>query len=174
MSLTPGARTRDLHDRLSPDATKVPATTLGAIKGTLDVSFGPMIPLLGLAGPFRASTVPERDYLALKVPKARKYQLVYELDWAKLGRDITYDVDNHAKITGPFDRVAYFLQLEKAGEPVRYLHVSMDAFTDDVTRIGIPTLASKAHFQARVTNMNVISNAPGIAMGTGLNGNIES
>jgi sialate O-acetylesterase len=50
----------------------------------------------------------------------------------------------------------------------------MDAFTTDLTKIGIPTVASGAKFQQNVKNMTVISNAPGIATGTNLpGGNIE-
>ncbi len=129
----------------------------------------------GLPGtPFRAGEVPVRDYLALNVFEAKDYRLVYDLDLAKLGPDFRYDVDNHTGLAGPFDRVAYFLELQKTGEPVRYLYVSLDAFTDDVTKIGIPTVASKARFQQKVKNMNVISNAPGIVPGTALaTGNIE-
>ena len=40
------------------------------------------------AGAFRAGTVPKRDLLALKVPEAKDYQLVYDLDLGKLGPDI--------------------------------------------------------------------------------------
>ena len=37
------------------------------------------------AGAFRAGTVPKRDLLVLKVPEAKDYQLVYDLDLGKLG-----------------------------------------------------------------------------------------
>ena len=66
------------------------------------------------AGAFRAGTVPKRDWLVLKVPEAKDYQLVYDLDLGKLGPDIKYDVDNRSKITQPFDRIAYFLELQGA------------------------------------------------------------
>ena len=50
----------------------------------------------------------------------------------------------------------------------------MDAFTDDLGKIGIPTLASEARFQRNVENMTVVSNVAGIVTGTGLaGGNIE-
>nr|MDQ2732858.1 sialate O-acetylesterase [Armatimonadota bacterium] len=129
----------------------------------------------GLPGlPFRAGKVPTRDYLALKVPEAKDYRLVYDLDLSKLAHDITYDVDDRAKVAGPFDRIAYFLELQKPGEPVQYVYASMDAFTTDLAKIGIPTLASGAVFQQKVKNVNVISNAAGIVNGNGLQGcNIE-
>ncbi len=46
------------------------------------------------ANSFRAGTVPKRDLLVLKVPEAREYKLVYDLDLTKLGPTISYDVDN--------------------------------------------------------------------------------
>ena len=126
------------------------------------------------AGAFRAGTVPKRDLLALKVPEAKDYQLVYDLDLGKLGPEITYDADNHSKIQQPFDRIAYFLELEGADKNTQYLYVSMDAFTDALDKIGVPTVKSGAHFQRNVANMNVYSNVKGIVTGTGLRGgNIE-
>ena len=126
------------------------------------------------AVPFRAGKVPERDWLALKVPEAKDYRLVYALDLAKLGHDVTYDEDARAQVTGPFDRIAYFLELQKHGEPVRYAYVSMDAFTKDLSKIGVPTLASKAVFQQTVSNLVVISNMPGVTECAGkASGNLE-
>jgi sialate O-acetylesterase len=126
------------------------------------------------ASAFRAGTVPKRDLLVLKVPEAKDYQLVYDLDLAKLGPTITYDVDNHGKIQQPFDRIAYFLELQEADGNTQYLYVSMDAFTDALDKIGVPTVASGAHFQQNVANMNVYSNVKGIVTRTGLaGGNIE-
>ncbi len=50
----------------------------------------------------------------------------------------------------------------------------MDAFTEDVTKIGVPTIGSKASFQQNVANLNVVSNVAAIATGEGLpGGNIE-
>jgi sialate O-acetylesterase len=126
------------------------------------------------AGAFRAGTVPKRDLLVLKVPEAKDYQLVYDLDLAKLGATITYDVDNHAKIHQPFDRIAYFLELQGADKNTQYLYVSMDAFTDALDKIGVPTAKSGANFQRNLANMNVYSNVKGIVAGAGLKGgNLE-
>ncbi|MBN2450416.1 MAG: 9-O-acetylesterase [Lentisphaeria bacterium] len=123
----------------------------------------------GLPGaPFRAGNVPVIDYLQRHVPEASGYTLVYDLDLASLGATVTYAVDRRAEVRPPFDRVAYFLELRKPDERTQWVYVSMKAFTDDLARIGVPTLASKAHFQTRVEEMNVLSNAPGITSGTGL------
>ncbi len=126
------------------------------------------------AGAFRAGTVPKRDLLGMMVPEAKNYQLVYDLDLNKLGPNITYAVDNNGKIHQPFDRVAYFLELQGADHDTRYVYVSMDAFTDKLGEIGVPTFASGARFQQDVANLDVYSNVKGIVTGTNLTGgNIE-
>jgi len=122
------------------------------------------------AGAFRAGEVPVIDYLTVKVDEAKDYQLAYDIDLGKLGADVTYDVNNAGTLAGAFDRVAYFLDLQKPGEGVKYVYVSMDAFTDDITKIGIPTIASGARFQCPVANMTIISNVSGLATGVGLSG----
>ncbi len=125
------------------------------------------------AGAFRAGKMPKRDPLA-SVPEAKDYQLVYDLDLAKLGAKINYDADNRNKVTKPFDRIAYCLELQGADDTTEFVYVSMDAFTDSVGKIGIPTAASGAHFQQNVANMNVFSNVKKIVSGTNLaGGNIE-
>jgi sialate O-acetylesterase len=126
------------------------------------------------AGAFRAGNVPKRDLLVLKVPEAREYKLVYDLDLAKLGPVFTYDVDNHSKLTDKFDRVAYFVELESGDGNRQYVYVSMDAFTGGLDKIGVPTFQSGARFQQPVANMNVYSNVKGVVSGVGLaGGNIE-
>ncbi len=126
------------------------------------------------AVPFRAGKVPKRDWLALKIKQAKEYQLVYDLDLANLGHDIKYDVNNSARIKGTIDRVAYFLELKKAGEPTSYVFAAMDAFTQDLSKLGIPTPASHATFQQNVTNLTVISNVSGVKEGTNMaGGNLE-
>lgn len=121
------------------------------------------------ASPFRAGSVPERDLLEMEVPEAGQYQLVYDLDLGKLGAEITYDVDRREAIEGPFDRIAYFVELARDDGHTRYLYVSMDAFTDDLGQIGVPTLASGAYFQQPVAHINVWSNA-GVRTGVQLPG----
>jgi sialate O-acetylesterase len=125
-------------------------------------------------GAFRAGTVPKHDLLLLKVPEAKDYRLVYDLDLGKLGQNIHYDVDAHKQIPQPFDRIAYFMELQHSDGNTEYLYVSLDAFTSDLEKIGVPTITSGAHFQQNVANLNVYSNVKGIVNGAGLNGgNIE-
>jgi sialate O-acetylesterase len=126
------------------------------------------------AGSFRAGTVPKRDSLGMYVPEAKQYQLVYDFDLGKLGAEIAYTFDYRDKIKSGFDRVAYFLELRKGEGETQFVYVSMDAFTDSLDKIGVPTLKSGAQFQQRVNNLNVVSNVKGIVTGTGLRGgNIE-
>jgi len=125
------------------------------------------------ASAFRAGKEPKIDILSLKVPEAKDYELLYALDLANARRDIVYDVDNRARIAGPIDRVAYFLELRKQGEPTQWVYVSMDAFSTDLTKLGVPTLASQAKFQTRVAHMTVLSSNPQLKSGPGLEGNIE-
>jgi sialate O-acetylesterase len=126
------------------------------------------------AGAFRSGTVPKRDWLGMHVPEAKDYLLVYDLDLAKLGPGIHWDVDNSSKIQRPLDRIAYCLELEDASGVSRAVYVSMDAFTDLPAKIGVPTMESGAHFQQDVARMNVYSDVSGIVTGTHLaGGNIE-
>ncbi len=121
-------------------------------------------------GAFRGGEVP--DFLN-SLTIAKEYSLVYDLDLSKLGHDFEYDVDNSSSIKS-FDRVGYLVELTAAGGEERKVFVSMNAFTDDVKKIGIPKFASKARFQIPVKSMDVFSNVNGIVSGTSLEtGNIE-
>jgi sialate O-acetylesterase len=126
------------------------------------------------ASAFRAGDVPKRDWLGMNVAEAKKYQVVYDLDLTKLGAAIHYDVDNHQKIQQSFDRIAYFVELQDANFNTQDVYVSMDAFTTDLSKIGVPVFGSGAEFQQNVTNLNVYANAKSIFTGLGLTGgNIE-
>lgn len=113
---------------------------------------------------------------ALNVPEAADYSLVYSLDIpneANYLNGVSYTVDQHAGISA-FSRVAYYLELQSAVGPLNYIWVSMDAFTTNVNRIGVPTVPSGAVFQQPVANMNVASSVESISTGKNLaGGNIE-
>ena len=51
-------------------------------------------------------------------------------------------MDDHAKIARPFDRIAYFLELQGSDGDTKYVYVSMDAFTQDAGKIGVPAFQS--------------------------------
>ena len=81
---------------------------------------------------------------------------------------------NHNNIPQPFDRVAYFVELQEPDGNTEYVYVSMDAFTSDLAKVGVPTVSSGAHFQENVAHLDVYSNVKGIVDGEGLaGGNIE-
>ena len=85
---------------------------------------------------------------------------------------VPYNLDNSGSITGEFDRIGYYLELDN-GTTREWVWASMDAFTQDLTQIGVPNLSSGAVWQLVVDNMNIESNKPGIVTGTGIDGNIE-
>jgi sialate O-acetylesterase len=121
-------------------------------------------------GAVRGGKVP--DFLS-SLTVAKEYSLVYDLDLTKLGHDIKYEVDNSGKI-GPFDRIGYLVELTTSGGEERKLFVSMDAFTADAKKIGVPSIASQASFQQKVKSMDVFSSVEGITTGTKIEtGNIE-
>ncbi|MGA2246752.1 MAG: sialate O-acetylesterase [Verrucomicrobiota bacterium] len=126
------------------------------------------------AGAFRAGSIPPRDFLKSHVLEAGGYQLVYDLDLGRLGQPIQWQVDNRSRIHGAFDRIAYCVELEDADGRFQAVYVSMDAFTDSLDKIGLPTLQSGAYFQQNVTNLTVVSNVKDIVTGAHLTGgNIE-
>ncbi|MCW1886667.1 GDSL-type esterase/lipase family protein [Luteolibacter flavescens] len=110
------------------------------------------------------------------VSESDQYSLVYSLDIpanaAYRQRQPVYQVDNRAA-TGPFDRVAYYMELLGESGDLHYVWTSMDAFTQDAGKIAVPTYASGGFFQQGVTNLNVASNVPGVAPANGVAGNIE-
>jgi sialate O-acetylesterase len=121
-------------------------------------------------GAVRGGEVP--DFVSM-LPIGDDYKLVYDLDLSKLGSSISYDVDNSNQIQS-FDRIAYLVELATGRDNPQNLFVSMDAFTDDIQKIGIPTVQSGAHFACGVKSLDVYSNVAGITTGTSLaTGNIE-
>ena len=139
---------------------------------TLFRGFALALLLLSLAF---AAPAAERGALN-NVPEAAKYALVYSLDipnTPNYSNAVNYDIDLRANISG-FSRVAYYLELQQGANPLKYVWVSMDAFTTNIDKVGVPTVASGAFFQQPVANMNVRSSVSGIVAGTNLSGgNIE-
>ena len=106
------------------------------------------------------------------VPEAAEYALAYSVNIAtsmNYSVGAGYDLDYHASLTG-FSRVAYYLELKPASGAAQYAWVSMDPFTTNAARLGVPTLASGAFFQQPVSNLNVFSDVGGVVCGTNLSG----
>jgi|GEM_PF-5767076 len=109
-----------------------------------------------------------------EIAESKQFQLVYDLNLARISSHIPYTVDNRSKITQPFDRIAYYMELQLANGETQFIYVSMDAFTTEPGKIGVPTAASGAQFQMNVASMNIVSNVNGIIAGTAMTGgNIE-
>lgn len=114
------------------------------------------------------------------VPEAGRYRKVYGFTFpASTGyadNPPAYDFDDHLNV-GRYSRIAYYIELQKDGEEMQYMWVSMDKFTDDPGRIAIPTTfaltGEKEIIQQFVYNMKVQSNVPGVVSGDKARGNIE-
>ncbi|HSH01071.1 MAG TPA: LamG-like jellyroll fold domain-containing protein [Anaerolineae bacterium] len=101
------------------------------------------------------------------------YTLVYLLDIPQNsdynGALPAYTIDRSAQVSN-FDRVAYYLELDD-GLNREWIYVSMDAFSNDATQIGVPVASL---FEQNVSNLNVVSNVPGVSIGGPFTtGNIE-
>lgn len=123
---------------------------------------------------FRATL---RGYQA-NVPEAAGYKLVYSISLPNTpgyaaGNPVYYATNNTHLFSGPLKRVAYYLELQRLDGDLTYLWASMDAFTDDINKIGIPAFATGAFFRKSVANMNVVCNDTNVLSGTGLTGNME-
>ena len=123
--------------------------------------------------PAGSSTDPVKNL----IPDADGYELVYSLaipsNPVYKNAKPLYSVDNHQSFSS-FSRIAYYLELD--GD---YVWVSMDAFTADARKIGVPCHhldcgdgQTRTVIQQMVTNVNVVSNKPGLS-GSGLSGNVE-
>ncbi len=121
----------------------------------------------GLPAPaFRAGEAPEPKLPDLvDIPEMKGFNTVYQLvippTCAYGTQAPEYAIDNSSK-TGSFKQIAYLLELQKPGEEVEYAFAAMDAFTDDIRQIAVPTVASGARFMQKVANLTVRSNVSGV------------
>lgn len=102
---------------------------------------------------------------ALAVPELAGYRRILLANLPANGgfTNVGYEVDNTAK-AGAFKRVAYVLELERNDGTVDWVVASMDAFTTDAAKLGVPA-SSKAFFQQKVSNLVVRSNMAEIPEG---------
>jgi hypothetical protein len=123
---------------------------VGAVGFNGDTVFSPVIAV---------STVPLRVFQ--HVPEAVDFDLVYALELENDANynamPVAYCLDHSGVVTGAYDRVAYFLELDD-GVVDQWVYVSMDAFTTNVTQVGLPhSVGNPVAFQRVVTNMHVIA-----------------
>ena len=67
-------------------------------------------------------------------------------------------------------RESFFLEMQRSNEPLQFAVVSMDAFTDDASKLGIPVASKGVKFQQPVKNLSVKTDVPGVATGKNLPG----
>ncbi|MDD5727774.1 MAG: acetylxylan esterase [Victivallales bacterium] len=112
--------------------------------------------------------VPELEKL---VPGAKAYELIYQFNPLKYS-SVGYQVDNAESYVGTLKRIGYLLKLtDKAGKTT-WVFTSMDPFTQDLLKVGVPCSAAGV-FQTYVNNLEVAGNASGLKTGKFEKGNIE-
>ncbi|HUK84097.1 MAG TPA: sialate O-acetylesterase [Verrucomicrobiae bacterium] len=127
------------------------------------------------------SATPVADNVFALVPEANDYFLLYQLDIAVDFQtvntlDVPYTIDNSAIYTAGIQRVAYYVELQdNPGNPMRWVYVSMNAFTNNPTFLGVPVLVKGVTFQTYVQDMNVFASTnTGLVTGPHITtGNIE-
>lgn len=174
--LTVSAATLDASKRVITLTTSPQAYTTSytaTVNGVVDRTVGALALPANTTVNFFGAT--PRGYLN-NVPESKVYTLVHSLEVpavANFGLNaVPYSVDNRLAI-GPFNRIAYYLELQQAGGDLQYLWVSMDPFTTDANQLGVPTRATGATFQQSVNNLHVVTNVPGVTAGSGITGNLE-
>ena len=133
----------------------------------------------GLPAPtFRAGKLPQPPNPAeAKVKEAAGYRLIYQID-VPSNADYSrakprYRVDNSAKSQAAFQKVAYFLELVDSRGREQYVFTSMDKFSNDLKKLGIPTASCGARFMQKVAGLTVRSNVSSLRNCTEAAGNIE-
>ncbi len=171
--LAPNGRRVILTTTLMPAGQPVTVT----VNGVRDSSPAANVIATNTVAPVAMPVLPAEVMSAVGAAAA-DYQLVYSIDLPQVGNlnalgNHAYSWDDSAAVK-PFSRVAYYLETQRPGAAAQYVWVSMDAFTLDRKKLGIPTLASKAVFQTVVNNMEVLSNVSSVTAGAGIaTGNIE-
>ncbi len=121
------------------------------------------------------------DNVFALVPEAQEYELIYSLEleedfaFGQTNR-VPYERNLSGRFSGPFDRVAYYLELQTSvNGPFTWVYVSMDSFTDHIGKVGVPARSTGVIFQQPVSNLNIYASADVyIPTGVGLSeGSIE-
>jgi len=123
-------------------------------------------------------TVPSSQAgVIIDVSEFNSFSQIYQLDLPVNanynGVTPGYNIDNSGNtIIGGIDRIAYYMELQQSGGERQWLWVSMDAFTQDLMKIGVPV--GSTIWDQTLNNMNVESNVGGIVTGTAITtGNME-
>ena len=95
------------------------------------------------------------------------YTVVYQLDIpdeAQYNNDpVPYSVDSSSSIDFTFDRVAYYLELEKPNEGRTWVFVSFPSITMHADELGVPTFNSGIVHNQLLTDVEIQSNHPNLS-----------
>ena len=107
------------------------------------------------------------------VPEVSQYTLVYKLGMPNKV-DFRYKdyYSESPSVETEFTLIAYYVQLIEYQQVVQWVWVSMDAFTDEISKISFPSGKSGAIFQQSVYNLTIASNIKSVYGYYGT-GNIE-
>lgn len=86
-------------------------------------------------------------------------------------RPLALSFDRTAAVASGFDRIGYCLELT-GPTGTQWVWTAMSPFTTDARRLGLPTRAGQIVRQ-RIADVEVATNAAGLATGTGLTGYLE-
>jgi sialate O-acetylesterase len=86
---------------------------------------------------------------------------------------ISYPIDHSATSKGRVKRITYVVELTTNEGVEKWVIISMDAFSPDAAKIGVPVQSTGVRLAVKVKNMQVFSNVPGIVTGDIPEGNIE-
>ncbi len=134
---------------------------------------------LGVFAQFGTDPLPQ---IALdNVPEASDFDILYKVNMpenAVWTNGVPYAIDYSGESIDCFDKVAYFMRLERASGQIKWVWVSMDAFTTDLVKLGLPQKdVPETNFthQQLVNDMSYYYDAGnGIVSATGVStGNIE-
>ncbi len=85
-------------------------------------------------------------------------QLIYEYDLKGVR---ALNIDNSAAFSGTFGKVAYVVEFTRPTGAKEWAVISLDAFTDDIGKIGVPKAACGVLFRQKVTNVSFTTNVSG-------------
>lgn len=86
---------------------------------------------------------------------------------------VKYTTDNSASFKNKVRKITYHISLKNKNGNSEWAVITMDAFTDDVSKIGIPVLNSKFVFAGKVKNLTVVTNSKNIRTKSAAEGYIE-
>ncbi|MBR7128057.1 MAG: 9-O-acetylesterase [Lentisphaeria bacterium] len=128
------------------------------------------------AGAFKQSLpIPLRINLDSLVPEAKNMQVAYALPIKNIkeGNMVNYIADNSRKLIGKkIKKIGYFLYLKNQTD-TKFVYVELDPFTQDITKLGLPTAEAQIYFRQAVKNLVVKSNVANLTCGKIALGNIE-